>query len=214
MVDPGIPSVEIRAWVCLDAGWLEQVACGMQSREHESLVVIKAKPRDLHAALLLAGFEPGEPGRWNLEGERVVVTPPRGTPLEVIVRYEGESGTVEHSIRRWIRDHHGRQEFPGDPWVFAGSLIAENPDWMGRGEHYVADFSGSIIGLVTFGDEVIGFSRVLSDKQDVQPPEWEAWTERMPPIGTEVTLILRPPGTGSGTAAASSIEPAAGEDAP
>ena len=57
--------------------------------------------------------------------------------------------------------------------------------------HYVADMTGSIIGLVTFGDEVIGFSRVIADQDAVQPPSWEVRTDHVPPRGTEVTLILR-----------------------
>ena len=44
---------------------------------------------------------------------------------------------------------------------------------------------------MTFGDEVVGFSRVLADDAAVQPPEWEANGEVMPPVGTDVTIILR-----------------------
>ena len=66
-----------------------------------------------------------------------------------------------------------------------------NPKAMGPGEHYVADESGSIIGLVTFGDEVIGFSRVLADQDAVQEPEWEVNTAAIPPMGTSVTLVLK-----------------------
>jgi hypothetical protein len=62
---------------------------------------------------------------------------------------------------------------------------------MGPGEHYVADMTGSIIGLVTFGDEVVGFARVMPDSADVSEPVWEVDPERVPPIGTPVTLILR-----------------------
>ena len=62
---------------------------------------------------------------------------------------------------------------------------------MGEGEHYVADLSGSIIGLVTFDDEVIGFSRVIADQAAVHPPEWEVDPERIPPVGTEVRLVIR-----------------------
>ena len=59
--------VEIRAVVCLDAGWLEQIACSPGTREHEALVVVEIPPSDVHAALLSAGFEPGSPGRWSYE---------------------------------------------------------------------------------------------------------------------------------------------------
>ena len=193
VVLPDGPAVELTAWVCLEYGWLEQIACAPGTREHESLVVPRARPSQIHAALLMAGFEPGAPGTWFYENEQYTFTPPAGTALDVFVRYDvAGGGIVEEPIRAWIRDHHGRHEFPDEPWIFAGSIIAPNPDWMEEaGEHYVADVTGSIIGLVTFGDEVIGFSRVLADQAAVQPPEWEVNAEHSPPVGTEVTIILR-----------------------
>jgi hypothetical protein len=194
VVLPEVPAVELQGWVCLEYGWLEQIACAPGTREHESLVVPRAKPSQIHAALLMAGFEPGAPGRWSYEDEEYSFTPPTGTALDVFVRYTDESDRlIEEPIRRWIRDHLGRHEFPREPWIFAGSAFAPNPEWMGKeGEHYVADVTGSIIGLVTFGDEVVGFSRVLADQVAVQPPEWEVNTGHIPPVGTPVTLILRP----------------------
>ncbi len=184
-------AVEIEAWACLEAGWLEQVACSPQTREHESLIVIEAEPSQIHAALLLAGLEPGAPGRWTYEDEVFSVVPPSGDRLDILVRYQRDGRTVEEPIERWIRDRRGNHEFPDDSWVFAGSSLAPNPEWMGEGEHYVADLTGSIIGLVTFGDEVIGFSRVVSDQEAISPSEWEVKSDHVPPVGTRVTLILR-----------------------
>ncbi len=185
------PRVELDAHVCIEAGWLEQVACGPGSREHESLVVPVATPGQVHAAMLLAGFEPGAPGMWSYEDQRYRYSPPTGAALSIGVRRPaGAGGTREEPIRAWIREHQGRREFPDDPWIFAGSRIEETPE----GDIYVADYSGSIIGLVTFGDEVIGFSRVFADQDSVQPAEWEANTRVLPPVGTLVTLIVRAAG--------------------
>ena len=219
VVLPDVPAVELRGWVCLEEGWLEQIACGPGTREHESLVVPEATPSQIHAALLLAGFEPGHPGEWSLtpDGE-FVFTPPRGSPLDVFVRHgqprlatfpvvvwrglihvvtlPGEE--TEEPISAWIRDHHGINDFPDAPWVFGGSRLEPIPEGFGEGEYYVADQSGSIIGLVTFGDEVVGFSRVFADAASVQAPEWEVNRDRVPPVGTEVVLILRGRGENPG----------------
>jgi hypothetical protein len=62
---------------------------------------------------------------------------------------------------------------------------------MGPGEHYVADRTGSIVGIVTFGDETIACDEVRSDKADVDAPQWQARTERMPEPGTQVKLVIR-----------------------
>ena len=182
--------VEIRAVVCLDAGWLEQIACSPGTREHEALVVVEIRPSDVHGALLSAGFEPGSPGRWTDEGGVVTAIPPTGDRLRIEVRYQRDSRTVEEPIGAWmIGSIHG-QPFPEAHWVFAGSAFADNPEWMGPGEHYVADLSGSVIGLVTFGDEVIGFETVMADQEAVEPMQWKVNTAHVPPIGTPVTLIL------------------------
>ncbi|MEE8154125.1 MAG: YdjY domain-containing protein [Phycisphaerales bacterium] len=192
VVFPNPAAVEIAAWTCLEAGWLEQIACAPNSREHESLVVVKAKPSEVHAALLLAGFEPGSPGTWSYVDDALHFTQPTGDRLDVLVRYENAAGdTIQEPMSDWIQDHLGQHEFPDEPWVFGGSAFQKNLPWMGPGEHYVADMTGSIIGLVTFGDEVIGFSRVIADQETVQPPVWEVRTDHVPPVGTEVTLILR-----------------------
>jgi len=185
-------SVEIDAITPLEEGWLEQVACAPNTREHESLLVIEAKPSQVHAALLMAGFEPGSPGRWTYENKSFGAVDPIGEKLELFVRYPDETGAdIEQSIRQWMRDPREPDRQPDQPWVFGGSSIQPNPPSMGPGEHYVADFSGSIIGIVTFGDEVIGYGRVLSDQDAVQDPSWEANPDTMPPPGTKVTLIIR-----------------------
>jgi hypothetical protein len=202
-VDVRAATVELDADVCLDEGWLEQIACGPGTREHESLMVPRATPSQVHAALLAAGHRPGRPGRWErmepLEGEaagRVRLAPPSGSRLRISVRVGAGDDAEDVPVAHWIRDHLGREKFPDEPWVFGGSHIEPTPEWMredGAGpEHYVADMTGSIIGLVTFGDEVIGFSRVLSDSAEFQAPEWEADTEHIPPVGTPVVIVIRP----------------------
>jgi hypothetical protein len=183
--------VEIRAWTCTPEYPLEQIACSPATREHESLMVVTAKPSQIHAALLMAGFAPGTPGRWTYDNNTIGTIAPTGDQVDVLVRHADKQGRiVEHPIGDWIRDIEGKAAFPKQPWVFGGSVIAKNTARMGPGQHYVADMSGSIIGLVTFGDEVLGFSSVISDQADVQAAEWEAKTDEMPPVGAQVTLVL------------------------
>jgi hypothetical protein len=186
---PGGKRVELEAVVCLHAGWLEQIACMPGTREHESLVVVKAKPSHVHAALLLAGFEPGAPGTWALVEDAYTFRKPKGSALAVSFRWTNSDGAeVNDPARTWIRDHLRKHEFPPDPWIFGGSML--EPAWEGEGERYVADDSGSIIGLVTFGDEVIGFSQVLADQAAVRAPEWELDTDRVPEVGTPVVVVI------------------------
>lgn len=193
-VDRANGEVRVPASTGITVGWLEQVACVAGTRDHESLVTVECQPSDVHAALLLLGLEPGAPGRWTYSHDTVRVAPPRGPAVEVRVRYivhSAEGAAVQHDVHvlDWIRGIDGRS-FPAS-WVFAGSAIAPNPKSLGPGEHYVADYSGSLVGLVTFGDEVIAATTVIPDVIEFEAANWEAFSERMPPEGTPATLVLR-----------------------
>jgi len=186
--------VEIDGYVSINAGWLEQVICTPPTRTHESIIVTPATPSHIHAALLLLGLEPGRPGRWYAEVDEsdgavlgYRVEPPVGPMVRATVVYESNGQPIEVPINEWIRDHHTGLTLPDEPWVFAGSVMAE--DQSGR-EVYAADHSGSIMGLVTFGDEVLGWSEVLPDAAAVRAPEWEANTNAMPEIGAAVVVRL------------------------
>lgn len=212
-VDRAQHLVIVEGTVVLTQGFLEQLVCTPSTRAHESLVAIDAAPREVHAAMLLAGLEPGEPGRWQeaadaTGGWKVDRVRPTGPRVEVIARWRSQDGAVrEMPILSWVRrvDSSGdpsvpasgdSHESPRGQLVFAGSRIRANTPSMGPGEHYVADFTGSVVGLVTFGDEVIAYDEVIADKVDVDAAVWVAWTERMPPEGTHVELLIRAQGLG------------------
>ena len=188
-VDRAAGEVRLSAQSALDAGWLEQAICLAGTREHESLLVVDTSPRLLHAALLMLGLEPGRPGRWRVDETTgaVVRDPPEGPRLEIVLRYEHpRRGVVEEPLSDWFLGRDG-EVGPLHPWRFAGSL-EESDD---RGTVYVADFSGSVAGLVTFGDEVIAHEEVLADRLDVEREPFRVAEERVPPPGTPVTVAIR-----------------------
>ena len=193
--------VEVDAQVAMREGWLEQLVCKAGTREHESLLAVEASPRMIHAALLASGLTPGAPGSW-LEGApdatgapTFSLVPPRGDRVELRVKWTAEGVSREAPLCSWVRraptaNQAPSDEFPCTRFVFAGSLIRPNPPSWPAGEHFVADFTGSIVGLVTFGDEVIAFDEVIPDKVDIAPPLWEARTQSIPREGTPVTLTI------------------------
>ena len=176
--------VEIRGRVACTRGFLEQVACGRGTREHESLVMVEAPASVVHAALLAAGARPGRPGQWaSLPGGSVRADPPQGDPITIRVRWSEAGVCREAPIEAWIRG----LEPDAARWVFAGSRFAQRQGV----ERYVADDSGSLVGLVTFGDEVVALRQVVPDRAEVKAPAFRANTSAMPPEGDPVTLILR-----------------------
>ena len=196
--------VVIGAQVAARIGWLEQLVCKAGTREHESLLAVEAKPKLIHAALLAAGITHGSPGEWielapDSSGKAILqLRPPTGSPVEILVRWKSGDDEHESKLCDWVRrvpddsTANALVPFPCNRFVFAGSRVRPNPPSLGPGEHYVADYTGSIVGLVTFGDEVIAFEEVIPDRVDIAAPLWEAWTDRIPPEGTPVDLVIRP----------------------
>ena len=176
----------------LETGFLEQLVCLVGTREHESLFAFEGKASDVHAALLFAGLEPGAPGHWRevmADGaSRIEGVEPKGSPVAITVLLP--DGT-ERAIDWFVRAAPLSSD-PGRPaprqFVFGGSRL-ERSRRTGA-DRYLADSSGSLIGLVTFGDETIGCAEVIPDQASAVAPVWEAWTERMPTPGTKIRIRL------------------------
>jgi hypothetical protein len=204
-VDRRKSEVIIRAQIASRNGFLEQLVCKAGTREHESLLAVEAAPKMIHAALLAAGFTPGSPGAWtetqpDASGKSVVnFQQPTGSKVELLVRWDDDGRMNECALCEWVRGVSRNNSstspivFPCNRFVFAGSHIRPNPKSLGPGEHYVADYTGSVVGLVTFGDEVIAFEEVIPDRVDVAPAMWESWSDRIPVEGTPIELIFRHP---------------------
>lgn len=164
--------------------YLELLVCSPDTREHETLVVTEVTPSHLHAALLSLGLEPGRPGAFRFEGREVVGIDPAGDRLGVLVRVQGRD--VFEPLASWTR--HGDRGVSliedGYGFVFAGSRMVER---QGR-VWYDADGAGTIIGLTTFGGEVIALDETISPEAAIAEPVWLADNALVPPFGTPVTV--------------------------
>ena len=90
--------IDINATVCLDIGLLELVACTKNTKEHESIVVLNARPMHIHAALLLLKAKPGRPAMQKVidnENLRWVPVTPTGEQIEVSLVFKDNKGKIE-----------------------------------------------------------------------------------------------------------------------
>lgn len=167
--------------------YLEQVVCVPDTKEHESLIVTNARPSHVHAALLAIGLEPGRPAQWRAEGTRMVCDPPAGPAVRVELIYLNSVGErIIDQPWRWVKNARTGEPWPRGDWVFAGSIMRTR---QGR-EVYDADASGTLIGLASFGTEVLAWPDTFSPDSQVHEPEWIADAERVPPMNTQVTVRL------------------------
>ena len=171
--------VRVPAIVVLRSGWLEQAVCTPGTRTHESVFAILAEPSELHAALLVAGGLPGEPGlpaRLDNPAE-----PPTGSPLHIAMEYEG----CLQRLQDLIVDDRTGGSLQGD-FVFAGSKLVE---WEGEAR-YLADYEGSVVGLATFGDELAGYTEARSALLEHAPAVFRPNATLLPTPGTRVVLCF------------------------
>lgn len=193
-------SVDIDASVCLREGTLELVACTKGTKEHESILVIDAKPMHVHAALLLLGAKPGNPAMRKLVGDkkdRWIDVPPRGGPVDVYLVFDDKGKRIEQPISDFIVSsqfqadgpgEEGREDkFPTHTFLFTGSILHKSGSGPGK---YLCDESGNLISLVTFGDEVLGLPEVHSSENGALM--WQVDAGDLPAVGSNVTLRLRP----------------------
>lgn len=164
--------------------YLETFVCKAGTKDHESLVVTDAVPSQIHAALLLIGLEPGHPVTWDHPNGEPVARPAEGPPVDV--RFVLDEGPHERVVdpRDWTKVKGGAGRFPEGHWVFAGSAIAGTTDK----PFYEADAAGTIVGLASFGTEVISWPRVISAEESDKQLEWVADLEAIPPADTPVVV--------------------------
>jgi len=187
------------------ADWLELLATTPGMREHEALLTLEAKPSHAHFALLMLGLEPGRPRDIERRGDEYVAKPPQGPPVRIALIYEENGERREVPANRWIMNRKTNQPLENNRWLFTGSRIVRSQ----KGERfYLADRSGSVISLVNFGDDVLVRDTTATNRTDNE--QWGARTKALPPVGTAVTIRLKPVEVADGDDAADS-EPATRE---
>ncbi len=200
--------VDVEGSVCLDEGMLELIACTKRTKEHESIVVVHAKPMHIHTGLLLLGAKNGNPAmRKAVDEERTrwVDIPPRGDPVDVHLVFKNSDGNqVDRPISDFVTCSEGDPDglfvaeegdacnddkdskFPKN-FLFAGSLL--HGDGPGP-RRYVADVSGSVISIATFGDELLCLPGMHAKANDALM--WQIDARHLPKVGSKVILRLRP----------------------
>lgn len=172
--------VVIDAEVVLREGPLELLLCPRRTKEHESILAADVKPKMVQLALLMVGAKPGRPAAFE------PFQPPVGQPLRVTLEYEQDGATKSVDAREWIRNQKTGKPMDAR-FVFAGSRFAKPPGaeravWLGD--------EGDLVCVVNFPGSVVDVS-MASTKENASLI-FEAFTDRIPPRGTPVRLILEP----------------------
>jgi hypothetical protein len=162
---------------------LEMFACLFRTKEHESIVSVKAKAQDIHALLMALGATPGHPVQYRPE-----YRPAEGPEIDIRVHWTDENGRRRSArAQEWVRDAVSGKELKY-PFVFAGSGFGRDDE--GKERYYGED--GDLICVANFASAVMDLPIKSTDSDAALL--FEPFTERIPPVGTVVALILTPDG--------------------
>jgi hypothetical protein len=191
-VDKKEGTVIVEGQISLREGMLEMFACTRNTKEHESIVSANTKAQLVHAGLLALGAEAGTPVQFQPEYK-----PPTGTEIDVLVRYLDEKGKPQTArAQDWIKDIRTKKAMTF-PFVFAGSRIYTDPE---TGKKFYQAEGGDFVCVANFGTAMLDIP-VKSSKSN-ESLEFEALTEKIPPLGAPVHLVFKPklkkPGAGGG----------------
>ncbi len=238
----------VKSEVVLREGLLEMLVCLKQTKEHESILSVDAKAKEIHAGLVALGADAGSPAKFVPEYK-----PASGQPINIFMTWTDADGKlhrvpaqswVRHATRRyfvqkleafpkglklaadsdlkWDERHKellwygtmseaqrdSLQKLTTDAafraaikaffeqsqirqmeaqWVFAGSGFKTDAT---TGEKYYLAEVGDLICVANFATATVDLSVESSATNDGLM--FEAYTERIPPVGTKVTIELVP----------------------
>ena len=186
-VDAAKGVVIVDGRIALRRGMLEMFSCTRNTKEHESIVAADAQAFLVHAGLLRMGAEVGHPVQFMNAENKPEFKPPAGTEIDIEVLWH-DAEEKEHTARAqdWIRDMKTGKAM-AYPWVFAGSRFWTDPE---NGKQYYQAEGGDFICVANFGTAMLDVPVMSSQSNDEL--EFEAWTDRIPPLGTPVRMILKP----------------------
>ena len=173
-------TVELAAEVAMREGPLELLACSPQTKEHESILIVRARPLHVFQAMGLIGLESGSPVRFDEGMQRRI--PATGESLDLRIRCETPFPKNEVSATSWVVESGSEKPPAKLDWIFSGS----RSDAGGR---FGADLEGTVVCLVDFDNALISLATPHSADNEVL---WlKANTEAIPPRGTRCTLLVR-----------------------
>lgn len=167
-------------------GILEYYACGTDGKLHESVLEIFAEPSHIHLAMVLSGRQMAIWDRSDPQQVPTLVKPGGQFDLWVIYREQPDAPLQRVRAESWLYNRKTRAVAEPLDWFFHGSTF-----WNGR---YAADSDRSMFALIP---DDVAVAMVAGDQGNPYQGElqgFEVYKEKVPPIGTPLTLVVSPRG--------------------
>jgi hypothetical protein len=169
-------------------GLLEYVLVGDKGKVHEALLRTAINATHLNIALMLLRYQ-SSPELFGLRDEDgfpnglfPAVDPKIKAAARAELRIIWKDGEKEHSatVNEVISTQPEERTMPPGPWIYGGSVVYE-----GR---FVAEETGDLIAIQTNEAAIFNYPGENRENDEV----WFPATKRLPPMGTQVTVEIRP----------------------
>lgn len=163
---------------------IEVIACFAHpkgQKSHETVVVIDAKPSDVHKGLESLGLKPGKPAK----GEGAAA---EGPEVNVFIEVPQGGGPPKRlSLDKVLIDPKTRKPMPKVKWRFTGSALtaaaADRPE-----KTYGADRTGTLIAVYPVTDETVVQSSLTMKEEKYL--KLDVNKDVLPKEGDPVKLVL------------------------
>jgi hypothetical protein len=172
--------VIVSASICQQKCPLELLLTRKDTKEHEAVLTADIDARMLKTALLLANAKEGKPVQFE------PYKPASGQTIKITVEYfDKDNKVVSLDAKQWVRDSATKKPLTHD-WVFTGSRLVPNPLDAKKAIFLAND--GDVICVSNFDTALLDLP--IKSSKDNAELQWEANTEKIPPIGTKVSVIF------------------------
>jgi len=172
--DVASPYLEAAGKVSRTNDLLEFLAVEPEGRDYESLFTLDCKPSALQFALLLIGCETGGVKQTK-------------SAIAIEVEYKNKRVPVE----QWLTDRKTKKPPTGLRWIFNGSSFGKNP--ITDQPVFLADAEQAHIALWWQSSIVVNLAGDRGNPYKGDDQGFDANPAAVPPVGTPVKLIFRPP---------------------
>jgi len=181
-VDKQGKQVIVDGYVAMNRGMLEMFACPAGTKEHESVVGVLARSRDVHTALLAIGAQKGTPVQFV--PNFVSAT---GQAIRIWVMWFDETGKLHKAdAKTWVVKT-GTKKPLAEEWVFGGSNFWTDPS---DGVTYYEADSGDLICVSNFSSAMMDLP--VASSKDTNNLQFSAAEGVVPEERTPVRLIMVP----------------------
>ncbi len=162
-------------------GQLEGLVTRKGTKEHEYILAVDADASQIHAALLAAGAKSGKPVQFEPK-----YLPATGSEIKITLRYQKDKETIIVSAQEWVRVAKTKKTLDKN-WVFAGSVEAPGLPQDKTKKVYLAN-EGDFVCVCNMETAMLDLP--VESPKALEDRVYDANTDKIPPVGTEVEIIL------------------------